>query len=419
MTRFLRFLAVFIAAIAVAGCSGSVAVAPEDIRGTIVDGTRAPLPGVQVLVGDTLTTTDEAGHFTVHDVSPPYDLAIATPSFGSTTGNVYLGMTDPTPTVLSRVRGPEAPALSGSATLSVVLPAADTSTLRGFVVVDTADNLASVVDGVVNQATGPVRSFKVDWVVAPTVSVRIHAFQVQVDPATFAALHYVGYDTTDLVLDGQNNPTWSASYKPPPFSESPLSCTVSMPEGYTMGIQSLSMRLAGSTFYWTLPTSSTQAPELSFVVPDLAGALFSLTAIAGDNAGASGRTVPGLTAGTKGLAVQVDHAPTLTSPLEGATFGVGSTVTWTLGGSGAPYTTLSPQNGMGPSVYLWGGDGSATVPDLSALGLELPHSAKYTLEVNRESAAATVEDFASVDYTSTLTQKPSTFAVSAIDVTTP
>ena len=88
---------------------------------------------------------------------------------------------------------------------------------------------------------------------------------------------------------------------------------------------------------------------------------------------------------------------------------LGSTVTWTLGGSGAPYTTLFPQIGMGPSVYLWGGDGSATVPDLSALGSwELSHGAKYTLGVWRTSSAQTVEDFASMDYVSTLNQKPST-----------
>jgi hypothetical protein len=177
------------------------------------------------------------------------------------------------------------------------------------------------------------------------------------------------------------------------------------------------MRLPGCSIDWPLANSLAQGPGVSFVVPDLAGAVFSIDVIAGDDFGASGRTVPGLAAGTKGLAVQVEAAPTLISPPEGATFGVGSTVTWTLGGSGAPYTSLTPAKG--PSVSLWGGDGSATVPDLSALGLQLPHGAKYTLAVWRESAAQTVEDFASMDYVSTLNQKPSTSALAPRDVTTP
>ena len=61
-------------------------------------------------------------------------------------------------------------------------------------------------------------------------------------------------------------------------------------------------------------TSLAHGPEVSFVVPDLAGAVFSIDVLAGDDAGASDSWVPGLAAGTTGLSVQVDHAPTLTSP---------------------------------------------------------------------------------------------------------
>ena len=126
MVRFARSLVLLAAAVAAAGC-GSVYVVPEDVTGTIVDITRAPLPGAQVLVGDTLTTTDEAGHFTVKGVTPPYDLAVAYLDIGvhTTSGNVYLGMTDRAPTVLCRMFGPGSAPHDSSATLSVVLPAAE------------------------------------------------------------------------------------------------------------------------------------------------------------------------------------------------------------------------------------------------------------------------------------------------------
>jgi hypothetical protein len=211
MMRYVRSLVLLVAAIAIAGCSGSVVVVPEDITGTVVDSTRAPWPGQQVLVGDTLTTTDEAGHFTVHGVTPPYDLATASFSSQINEGDVYVGMYDPAPTVLVRGLAPGSVLPGGSMTLTVVLPAADTSTVRGWVAVEVTDTMASYFARPVMMAPGPVRTFSVSWSGLPSLGVRIHAFQTQVDPATSASVHYLGYDTTDLVLDDQANVTWTAS----------------------------------------------------------------------------------------------------------------------------------------------------------------------------------------------------------------
>lgn len=109
MTQLLRALTIFLAAVPMAGC-GSVLLEPEDITGTILDINKTPWPGRQVLVNDTLTTTDEAGRFTVHDVTLPYDLAIAS----GTWGDVYVGMTDLAPTVVSRGIAPGSWAQKGT-----------------------------------------------------------------------------------------------------------------------------------------------------------------------------------------------------------------------------------------------------------------------------------------------------------------
>jgi hypothetical protein len=409
MISFLRSLVVFMAAIALAGCGGLVVVDRiDDVTGTIVDFRKTPWPNRQILVGDTLTTTDEAGHFTVHNVAFPYNLAIAAevPSGGHNVaiGDVFVGMSDPAPTVSSWGHSPISPVQSGSTTVTVVLPAADTSTVLGCVAFDNTDNLTSISvisvalpPGPATLPPGPVRKFHVEWTGPPSATVRIHAFQTQVDPATSAPVHYLGYDTTDIVLADHGDVSWTANYKPPPFSESPLSVTVSLPEGYTMTHTALTVNSTYLADNWGQLGSSAKGPVISFVVPDLPGVPLAISVGANDGNASAGSVVAALPAGPQPLALQVDPAPTLTSPTEGATFGVGSTITWTLDGPGAPSTFLSMGDGRGgqaPFITLWGGeDGSVTLPDLSALGLPLPHGMTGFVGVRRDSRERTLEDY--------------------------
>src|SRR5262249_21760952 len=127
--------------------------------------------------------------------------------------------------------------------------------------------------------------------------------------------------------------------------------------------------------------------ETSLVVPELPGATFLCNVIGSDDLSLSVTDVPVPPAGTQKIAVQVEPPPTLISPPEGATLGVGSTIAGTLGGPGAPYTVMSAADGKGPNFILWGGEGSVTVPDLSALGLPLPHGVTYFVNVDRPSSA--------------------------------
>jgi hypothetical protein len=401
MTCVLRILAIFIASIAIAGCGArsplDAASSHEDVTGTIVDVTNTPWPGRQVLVGDTLATTDEAGHFKVRDVAFPYDLAIN----ATHDADVYVGMSDPAPTVFSQGLAPGSPARSGSMTLTVVLPAADTNTVHGCVEFEKSDNLTSITVSTVKTAPEPLRTFNVSWVGQPSTVVRIHAFETQVDPTTSAPVHYLGYDTTDLVLADQGKVTWTASYKPPPFSESPLAVTVSLPEGYGISRTFLVMNSTDVLGNAGLIQSEAAGPEISLVVPDLAAAPFGIAiSTRASDGSAESTSYALLPAGTQKLAVQVEPAPTLIAPPEGGTIGVGSTITWTGGGPGAPFTTLEVLDGkgaIGPFIVLWGGaDGSVTVPNLSALGLPLPHGATCNVGLFHDSRETTVEDFASM-----------------------
>ena len=219
-------------------------------------------------------------------------------------------------------------------------------------------------------------------------------FETQLDPVTGAPVHYVGYDTTEVALANGVDVAWSASGKPSPFSEKVVSATVDVPQGYTFrgtafGVFDQFSAVGG----WL--TGGTAAPDVSLTVPELPGASFFLSATADGDGGRSSATLPPVAPGTQGLHLAIDRAPVLSAPADGGTLGVGSPVTWTSDGEGTPFVRILPiQDGSAPLYYLFGGDGSATLPDLSALGVALPHAVSYEVQVFRNGAAATVDDLA-------------------------
>src|SRR5262249_38739345 len=97
---------------------------------------------------------------------------------------------------------------------------------------------------------------------------------------------------------------------------------------------------------------------------------------------------------TQGLHLVPGRAPVLSAPADGGTLAVGSRVTWTSNGEGTTFVVLDPTDTSEPRYFLLGGEGAVTFPDLSALGVALPHGANYTVFVSRNDTAATVDDLA-------------------------
>jgi hypothetical protein len=70
-------------------------------------------------------------------------------------------------------------------------------------------------------------------------------------------------------------------------------------------------------------------------------------------------------------------------------------VTWTSDGGGTAFVTARPTDDQTlPLYFLFGGEGAATFPDLTALGVSLPHGASYSVYVSRVGGAATVDELA-------------------------
>jgi hypothetical protein len=108
------------------------------------------------------------------------------------------------------------------------------------------------------------------------------------------------------------------------------------------------------------------------------------------------------------------------SPAGNATFGAGSPVAWTNGGGGTTYVVLDVLGNVVTQLILFGGDGSATFPDLSDMGEELPHGSQAQVLLYRDGAAATVDDLAAHGPWFASDTAPYTYAEAAqVQVTTP
>src|SRR5262249_20699853 len=70
------------------------------VSGRVLDVSRAPVPGITVIIGDRTTVTDEDGRFSLADVPTPYVLTAL--SVASNEAVVYQGLTRPDPTILWR-----------------------------------------------------------------------------------------------------------------------------------------------------------------------------------------------------------------------------------------------------------------------------------------------------------------------------
>jgi hypothetical protein len=396
--------------LALPACGGSAKVI-DKVSGTVVDRAGAPVAGARVRVDESLATTDAAGHFTVSAVSTPYDVTLF--ANGILDPYTFLGLTgaEPTLAVFDRYLNP---AEDGQgATLTVELPADSASHDLVSFIVDRPDDLSPIQTGVANPTPSGQTTIGLGWSGSKPTTVRIQALRQTFDAS--GTQHYTGYDSVLLPLAGGDTPTWTVSWKAPPFEETKLSVKVELPDGYALWQGEVGMRPENGPSGGVLTWGTTSSPDLTFVVPDLEGAVFDVTACAGNAVTTSCRTLPGLTPGAPAATLSVDEGPTLVSPGTGELVGAGSTVQWSAEGEGASLLYFHPSAGAsGPWYFIGSGDDTATIPDLSELGVELPWGTDYTLEVFRNGSLETVDDLARKGPLSAPRGQASTYAYSSI-----
>lgn len=416
MHRIPSSLLVLLLAFPLAACE-SVVVDPNAVSGTVVDPLGAPIVGARVEVGAAIVTTDAAGHFEAHALDGPYDMSIRAPDRAAAW--LFLGLVDHEPTIRLfdgfSATSPDAK----TATVTVSLPEKDDDSVVSKILLDVLDNVAEGVGGLDNPADPLEHTIQLWWAGQPQSKARFQAFRYTIDPVTKAPKHYIGYDTAEVVLENGVPATWAVSWKPPPFGEATISLTAHRSPGQGDLVTGLGILSEGAQFSQGLAGGATPGSEVSFVVPDLAGASFGVSVSAKDSSGASSfASVPGLAAGSKGGTVELRPSPVLISPKDGDQFGAGSEIHWSNQGNEASILRLRPADFQShdPIYFVATDDESMVLPDLTQLGAQLPKGVKYTLTVGRDSWTPTVDDVAATPWNKSFATKPLSIATSAASV---
>jgi hypothetical protein len=174
-----------------------------------------------------------------------------------------------------------------------------------------------------------------------------------------------------------------------------IALTASVPSGYSLWSGRLAVQSRASSpassFLWVSPVG----PQISFLIPDLPGATYTVEVLASGANSNSSRTVRGIRAHATPLNLVVEPGPVIVSPEGGVQdIGVGSELSWTNDMAGGEFVNFIPA-GVGGSVQyqITTANSPARIPDLRAFGVDLPHHASYEWSVFLTSADG-VDDLA-------------------------
>lgn len=394
--------------------TGSGSGSPITVTGAVVDVFGAPLPNVHVLVGTTTATTAADGTFTITAVSTPYDLAIyldASQSFSvRPIAVVYQGLTLAHPTLgVPGDSGVYAHAYLGG-TLPRQLDAASNEAGMAFPAGAYYAEGGTALDASNTPAFG---STYTSWGgSAPRVGFYF-VITADIDTNTNLPTAYTGYAAMPLTLeDGVDQTALSVPLSTSGLSTVQVQGSVTPPSGYTVTnsascgttgnppclnrgstvLVRFTSGAAGASLALAQDTTAALVPRYS------GGTLDSALVARAEPSGATtddAFTMAIRTATTSGPNdLTLPAPPAKLTPADGAT-GVtaGTEFSWGALSNSDYMVHLSPTSSSSdPEIYLFTAATHATLPDLSALGVQLP-----TGQVSYAYDLATVGPFSSVD----------------------
>jgi len=346
--------------------------APIAVSGTVVDDSSPsqPSPGQTVVITSGTfsqsVVTDANGAFSVSGVPTPYTATIL--DVGGTAAFQYQGLTRPDPTLtdLSAVQTQTNSALlSGMFTGGSYPESSDYVTVLNFVSPQTTVRLGDPMSGSYSDTIG--------WAGPTTTTGTLYGIQVHSVAGVptdyqYGTLANLSLENTETLA--AQNVALSA------VTSGTLAGTVTTPAGYTVGEKDL-LLISGSAPL-TLFEDTSGGATFSYSTPSISNTSISLEVIASSGAGeASIVLMGGLSANASGVEVTIPAALQLTVPVNAAT-GVSTPFTWTANANGISILYV---HGGGPEFYVFTSGATATIPDLSSVGLPLPTSAGYTWEV--------------------------------------
>jgi hypothetical protein len=355
-------------------------VGPGDtitVRGTVLDIRFRPLAGASVLVtGLTPVTADADGHFSISGVKTPYQIAAAETS--TPAASIYDGLTADSVALVVPVGSlfasqPHQATLSGTVTGGSGYP--EPSDHKSILLFESPE---TALKGYASGSSGAYQ-MKPRWAGPGATTGTLHALQWRFDSATQLPTGYTGYGTRAGVTLTDGAALTGQDIQMGPVSGGSLSGTVTLPGGYALTGKTLSAVFATSLApAWTLFYDVTNATSFAYVTPNPGGASFSLEVDAQAGGAFVTATKSGLSFNATGVSVVLPAAPVLGGLEDGATgVGAGARVSWSRM-SGAVYVVgIMPSAGQGTQYFVLTGDTTATIPDLTSLGVRLTPRTEY------------------------------------------
>jgi len=348
------------------------------VEGRVIGLAGRPSAGATVVIaGRPPATTDADGRFAVAGVETPYDLTVKHPA--EDLAIVYLGLTVERPTLVqpgggltvyhhATVEG----TVSGGA--GFPQPAGHrTSVAFGSPDARTSVNAAG--------ATGAFSLTSLAWFGPTTTAGALHALQWRVGPTDLPEA-YTGHGYRPLTLHAGSAPYAGQDMALLPILSSSLSGTVAVPAGVTPTQRALLVSFPEGGFL-PIAGETTSATSFTYVTPVVEGVGVSAAALGYGASVAEMSWVvrAGLLPGATGVELPLPAVPQLLAPLAGTT-GVGHATdfSWSSTAGGVAVVQFLPDT-VGPNVSVVTTAGSASIPDLSGIGLALPASATYTWRV--------------------------------------
>lgn len=360
------------------------------VNGTVI-GTDGLPPDhvVSVIVsGNAPVTPATDGTFSVSGVVAPYDVTVI--DGAGNAAIVYKQLSRPDPVLLGAALSRQ---LSNSASVS--------GTVSGDGFPQTGSRYTAVaVDRTGGgwqywtAADGTFTVPNVSWAGSSAIATRIYALQYEVDSNGLPS-RYLGYASASMTL--ASGGTFNESLGLVPVNASNITGAVHVPSAYTRTDRRMYLRF-GDTFADYFDDAST-SDGFSYLTPQAPEGDVLLEAVATKNGTKSIHCTPAAF-NASNVSLNLIPGPEVLLPTDGATQ-VDSQIqfSWTGFQGGAHLVIFAPSPGTaGPEVEVVTTATSATLPDLSAYGMSLPHGASYRWEVLGFAPLPTMDAAASSDF---------------------
>ncbi|WNG17541.1 hypothetical protein [Cystobacter fuscus] len=340
---------------------------------------------------------DGSGAFSISGVTPPYDVIVADKERRVAT--VFKGLTLETLTVpLVLDLDAEQPDPEHRATVEGTVTGEQPSSS-----ITTTSLLFASTGGDASGSVEPsgTYSLNVDWNGATSVSGTIYALQSESSNPLSLPTRYLAFGQRDNVTVSKDATLPAQDIALSPVTNSRLAGNYIVPEGYALSVSTLSLAIKpGSEFGLGLAFAPSGA--FDYAVPQIPQTTFSILAAASprDAQGADNEAQTilfkrGLTAGTTNVSVEFQVPARPAQPADAA-----KDVTRTTGFSWSPFAggvhalTLQEDKSENQTPYtvtIYTSGTQATLPDLSAFGMDLPANTEFTWQIQGVGPAASLD----------------------------